>query len=311
MAEEGQTIIIKKVKKGGHGHHGGAWKVAYADFVTAMMAFFLLLWLLNATTEEQKRGIADYFEPGFRGSSGAGGILGGTSRSEEGKLNQPASSPSVSIPLPTVARTIDDEESAKEDAEAQSEHFDSQPAEDQEELVRRREQEEFARAEHDLRQALQQIPDIRDLAENLIIDETPEGLRIQIVDQDTRPMFQPGGIDPLPRARLLLEKLVEVVKDMPNKISITGHTDSSPLNRIGYSNWELSSDRANATRRIMAQSGLPAGRIASVQGKADTEPLFSDEPTSPRNRRISVVLLRKAQEVRRSNPTPAPPRIVR
>jgi chemotaxis protein MotB len=311
---EGQPIIIKKVKKGGGGHHGGAWKVAYADFVTAMMAFFLLLWLLNATTEEQRRGIADYFDPGFRGSGGAGGILGGNSRAEEGELESASSAPSISIPLPTVSRTVDSEDLAKIEAEGEDEAAEG-PREPQEapDDADRIEQAEFARAEERLRQALQEIPDIDDLAQNLIIDQTPEGLRIQILDQEGRKMFEAGGAEPLPRTRTLLNQVAKVIREMPNKISISGHTDAAPYaaQDVSYGNWELSSDRANASRRVLLESGLPHDRIAWVQGKADQDPLFPDDPTSPRNRRVAIVLLRDKIWKRTRALSPPPPSIIK
>ena len=178
-------IIIKKVKKiAGGGHHGGAWKVAYADFVTAMMAFFLLLWLLNVTTDEQKRGIADYFSPASlaRQSSGSGGILGGATLSAEGAMRSQRSQVGLTLELPSS-----DEESVTKG------HEEGALDEDQvENLLAKREEEQFAAAEEALRQAIESVPELQTLAENLLIDQTPEGMRIQIVDQAKKSMFPIG-----------------------------------------------------------------------------------------------------------------------
>ncbi|MDH3920649.1 MAG: hypothetical protein OEU25_21005, partial [Rhodospirillales bacterium] len=178
-------IIIKKVKKiAGGGHHGGAWKVAYADFVTAMMAFFLLLWLLNVTTDEQKRGIADYFSPASlaRQSSGSGGILGGATLSAEGAMRSQRSQVGLTLELPSS-----DEESVTKG------HEEGALDEDQvENLLAKREEEQFAAAEEALRQAIESVPELQALAENLLIDQTPEGMRIQIVDQAKKSMFPIG-----------------------------------------------------------------------------------------------------------------------
>jgi chemotaxis protein MotB len=323
------TIIIKKIKKGGHGgHHGGAWKVAYADFVTAMMAFFLLLWLLNVTTDVQKRGIADYFEPTISAKSefsGSGGILGGKVIGKPGAMQQDSVAPSVSIPIP--AEKQPDEGEDGEESGDPSKALDpgqpstaEKPSADQQNAGRseaadfaarldkiteaaaaksaaEREERQFAAAEFALRQAMQDIPDLKNLAENLVVDRTPEGLRIQIVDQDKTSMFPLGSAEMAEPARKLMALVTQVVQRLPNRISVSGHTDATPFARAGsYGNWELSADRANASRRALIASGLPADRIAKVVGVADRDPMVADEPTSPRNRRISMVLLHEAKE---------------
>ncbi len=273
-------IIIKKVKGGGHGgHHGGAWKVAYADFVTAMMAFFLLLWLLSTTTEEQKRGISEYFTPEAASLSGggAGGALGGISvTGDEGAAAASASTVVLAIQPPSAPQAEPDEDAFLEFQE-------------------RQEQEAFEEAQDALRQAILENPELADVAENLIIDMTPEGMRIQIVDQEGGSMFASGSAEMAPRTRKLLEQIAQVVTKLPNKISVSGHTDAQQFGGAGgYSNWELSSDRANASRRGLIQGGLTPDRFAEVTGKAAQEPLLEEDPFAPQNRRISLILLREA-----------------
>lgn len=286
-----KPVVIKKVKKIiGGGHHGGAWKVAYADFVTAMMAFFLLMWLINTTSPEQKRGIADYFAPASvsRSSQGSDGLLGGTAFQEDGAR---ASGSNRKI----------DEESAEASQQAKTGGSDTgqksshEPTEDaMAKALANREDAQFASAEASLRQALQDLPDYAELSRNLIIEQTPEGLNIQLVDQEGRAMFTGSSADPLPRTQHLLEAVSKVIDRLPNRISISGHTDSIAPARAGYSNWDLSADRANAARRILEKSGVEGDRIYQVSGKGDREPLYPDDPDLPANRRISIVLLREA-----------------
>lgn len=294
MADD-KPIIIKKVyKKGGDGHHGGAWKVAYADFVTAMMAFFLLMWLLNVATEEQLAGLANYFSPisASNSQSGSGGVLGGLSLSAEGALVSQAA-PVGAAPQNAADGDVDvvdddedlgDAEMLENGAVTQSQ-FEKMKAEE--------EQEMFAAAKAELQQAIEGIPELQDLANNLIVDQTPEGLRIQIIDQAGNSMFPLGSAKMYDKTYNLLAKVSEVVKKLPNKISIRGHTDSVKYSpNAEYNNWDLSADRANASRRALEVAGLDPTRIYNVVGKADKEHLFPDDPTSPQNRRISIVLLR-------------------
>jgi chemotaxis protein MotB len=321
----GAPVIIKKIKKGGHGgHHGGAWKVAYADFVTAMMAFFLLLWLLNVTTDVQKRGIADYFEPTItsKSNSGAGGVLGGLTVGSPGSQTLPLSQPNfnpaqnalrqpqegddgnegggpagdpdkdggaaaANIP-PNDKKTADDK-SATGDKKLSDAEFQKQAAE--------REEKRFDDAKKALEQAVNGSPELQALAKNLMIDETPEGLRIQLVDQDKSPMFPLGSADMADTAKKLMTLVAQVINKLPNKISITGHTDSTQY-ALGakYSNWELSADRANATRREFQNDGVPPDRLARVVGMADQDPINNGNPSDPENRRISIVLLRQNQD---------------
>ncbi len=293
-----QPIIIKKIKKASHAHHGGAWKVAYADFVTAMMAFFLLLWLLNATTEEQKSGLADYFSPASvsNPSSGSGGVLGGKTISVEGNRVS-AGGPSeggVTLPLPPEAREPIENEGEGGEGEGGSKTAAEIDEENLARLLAEREQEQFEAAEEELREAIESVPELEALQDSLLIEQTPEGLRIQLIDQEGVSMFASGSARPNDHLVQLIGLVTEVVTQLPNKVSISGHTDSVPYKTdTGYSNWELSSDRANATRRLMIAAGLAQERVANVQGRADTEPLLPEDTTDASNRRISIVLLRE------------------
>lgn len=303
-----RPIIIKKVKKGGHGpHHGGSWKVAYADFVTAMMAFFLLLWLISATTDEQKKGIADYFAPtvAARTSSGSGGILGGRTIETEGAMVANKQSPSVTVVLEDPGQSESEDPQDPDATETAASAYDQQSPDDAADIsehaararIAEEEERQFEEAEHQIRQAIQEIPDIQQLAQNLIIDRTPEGLRIQIVDQDKLSMFPRGSSTMVEQAHRLMDLVAKVIERLPNKIAITGHTDSTPFSETNsYTNWELSTDRANASRRALLAAGVPEERIATVVGKADQEPLIIEDTASPENRRISIVLLREAAE---------------
>ena len=297
MSNEEQPIIIKKVVKGGHGHHGGAWKVAYADFVTAMMAFFLLLWLLNVTTDEQKAGIADYFSPSTASvsSSGAGGMLGGQTLVTDGAKISDTGVPTVVMNLTPPESAAGEADDGDEDTSS-SETIDELSDEEIEQELAEREQESFEEAVDAIQQAIQDVPELAELSRNLIIDMTPEGMRIQLVDQDGRSMFESGKADLLDHTSSLITMITRVVERLPNKIKITGHTDATPFKADdGYGNWELSSDRANASRRALLQAGLAPARIAMVTGKAETEPLFPDDPQAASNRRISIVLLRQSR----------------
>ena len=288
--EAARPILIKKVKKVAGGHHGGAWKVAYADFVTAMMAFFLLMWLLNVTTDEMKYLLSNYFDPSSpkvsEDRSGAGGVLGGLTMTDKGAMTsdrQPITSP----PLPNATRKPyggQEEENppptaAQEEAEA---------------AARAQEQARFEEAAEALRRAMAETPELAELAKNLMIDMTPEGLRIQIVDQDGGAMFPRGSARMYDKTRRLVGLIARVAAEMPNEISVRGHTDAAPYGAgSAYTNWELSADRANATRAALLEAGLEAGRLNNVMGKAEREHLVPENPLDARNRRISIILLRE------------------
>ena len=291
MSMSDRPILIKKIKKSGdHGHHGGAWKVAYADFVTAMMAFFLLMWLINTTDPEQKRGIAEYFAPASVSSttSGSGGILGGTSLGDDGAK----SSGSMSVITQLAPETPQD---PAEQAGQSSDLTGASEAELREEIARR-EAADFASAAESLRQAMQSMPELAELSKQLIIDQTPEGLRIQLVDQEGRSMFEQNSARPNARAQVLLRAIARVINQLPNRISITGHTSAAPgSNRATAPNdWSLSAERANASRLILQAAGVDPDRVYQVSGKAGSDPLYPDDPTLAGNRRIAIVLLREA-----------------
>ena len=292
MAVSEQPILIKKVKKvTGGGHHGGAWKVAYADFVTAMMAFFLLMWLINTTSPEQKRGIADYFAPASvsETTSGAGGILAGTALGDDGAKS--AGSSDIIEELAPSSQNPNDGDSK----EASKQVSPTRAEADAEQMARqRREDASFASAAQSLRQALQSMPELAELSKNIIIDETPEGLRIQLVDQEGRSMFNQGSTQPNDRAKVLLRAISKVINQLPNRISLYGHTSASAGGLKPATDWQLSAARADASRVVLQSAGVEGDRVYQVSGKANSEPLYPDDPTLPGNRRIAIVLLREA-----------------
>ncbi|HKU64259.1 MAG TPA: flagellar motor protein MotB [Rhizomicrobium sp.] len=285
------AVVIKRIKKGGHGgHHGGAWKVAYADFVTAMMAFFLLMWLINTTTPEQKRGIADYFAPQSISQtvSGSGGVLGGKVLGEDGAHAGGAQSvmQRQSPPSPSNAQKSLAAGATQGGANASSNsNSDSKSAQDG----------EFTRAAEAIHQAIQDNPDIANLSHQVITENTPQGLRIQLVDQDGRPMFQQGSNEPMPYARKLLAAVGGIVAGLPNRVSISGHTSGNDAS--GGASWDLSSNRANQARAMLQAGGLGTDRIYEVAGKAGSEPLLPEDPTASANRRLSILLMREAPPV--------------
>jgi chemotaxis protein MotB len=280
MADEGQKpIIIKRIKKGGHGHHGGAWKIAYADFVTAMMAFFLLMWLLGSTTKGDMEGIANYFKTplkvAMQGGSGAGdsaSILRGGGQDLTRRNGQVKKGDT-----PAAKKTYDLKaaRAALEQAEASR-------------LQKLKERIEGAIAAN---------PTLAKYKNQLLLDITSEGLRIQIVDEKNRPMFAMASSDLQPYTRDILDVLAMVLNDVPNRIGLSGHTDSTPYQtESGYSNWELSADRANASRRELVHGGLADAKILRVVGLAAAVHLDRKDPFNPINRRISILVMNKRTE---------------
>jgi chemotaxis protein MotB len=283
------AVVIKRIKKGGHGgHHGGAWKVAYADFVTAMMAFFLLMWLINTTTPEQKRGIADYFAPQSIAQtvSGSGGVLGGKVMGEDSAHAGGAQSvmQKQSPPAPTSAKKALAAGATEGGANSDSTNSsDARSAQDG----------DFAHAAEAIRQSMQDNPDIANLSHQVITENTPQGLRIQLVDQDGRPMFAQGSNQPLPYTQKLLAAVGKIISTLPNRVSISGHTGGNDSNATG-SAWELSASRANQARAMLQAGGLGSDRIYEVAGKAGSEPLLPEDPNASANRRLSILLMREA-----------------
>ncbi len=263
---------------------GGAWKVAYADFVTAMMAFFLLLWLLNSVTQEEKEELAAFFDPSqpivSEIKSGAGGVLGGLSMTPQGAMaenQQPLVNMQRPQPSPPSARKVNDKEAAIEEAKK---------------MMKAQEERQQKDIQEKIEEAVQSDPELANLQKNLKVDVTPEGLRIQIVDQDGEPMFPSGSARMFEKTKKLMGKIAGVIQDLPNKLSVRGHTDSIPFGGGGdYTNWNLSSDRALETRNVLVDAGIPQDRVSDVVGKADTDPLLPENPADPQNRRISIILL--------------------
>ena len=325
---DGGITVIKRIEAGGHGHHGGAWKVAYADFVTAMMAFFLLMWLLNATTEEQRRGIADFFNPSnalATGASGTGQPFGGMTphsvgnmaadtgairlergprpteqEMEEDETDRPAE-PVRRIPGPpgeedSRAARVDSVETPRPDSTAES----PPPPPLTGEAARRREvalaeQQRFEDMADALRQTFLADPALAELARQVLVEITPEGLRVQLLEADGQPMFTSGGAAPTERARQMIQRVAQAASRLPNPIQVTGHTDSTPFRGGGArSNWDLSAERANATRRMLSEAGVAESRIRGVTGMADREPLLPQQPQAAGNRRVAITLLREA-----------------
>ena len=304
MADNSPIFIRKVIEEGGHGHHGGAWKVAYADFVTAMMAFFLMLWLLATADQAKLKGLAEYFSEAsaLQGTpGGAGGLLDGiTIAADEMSVAMPPSPFAAAVPpLAATPPEVDPDaftlDLAAEALRADSPEPLSELAADAVEVARqRREQAGFDTAKAAILNALAEAPELAAFAEHLLIDDTPEGLRIQIIDRDRSAMFSTASAELYPTARQLIRLVAQSIEALPNQLSIRGHTDSRPFaSGARYDNWRLSSDRANATREALVEAGVAPGRIADVIGKADAEPLIDADQADPRNRRISLVVLRQ------------------
>lgn len=251
MAE--QPIVVKKVVKKGHGHHGGAWKLAYADFVTAMMAFFLLMWLLGSTDEVTKKGISEYFQDPYEAS-----------KIDKGKV-------------PTLDEI------------------------DPTELDKQSEQEDKMKLEAlklKIEKMIKENENLAQYKEQIQLTTTPEGLRVQLTDDKKKPMFKSGKAETEEEMRTILRALAPVINGLPNKISINGHTDSKPFPEFSkqYTNWELSSQRANAARYELNQGGLAAEKILRVSGLADSVPYNEKDAQDPMNRRISIIVMNKKSE---------------
>jgi chemotaxis protein MotB len=282
-AKKLQPIIVKRVRRGGHGAHGGAWKIAYADFVTAMMAFFLLMWLLGSTTEGDKKGIADYFGSPLKmalmsSGSGAGDaahvIKGGgqdlsntTGQVKRGEVQAPRDSLSV--------HKLKAEQVRAEAARLQD-------------LQRR------------VERMIEENATLAAMRSQILLEMTRDGLRIQVVDHARRPMFASGSAVVEPAMRELLRELGAILTEVPNRLTLEGHTDAVAYGagERGYSNWELSADRANASRRELVAGGLADDRVLRVQGLAASNLFDRKDPTSPSNRRISLVVMTREAEDR-------------
>jgi chemotaxis protein MotB len=280
-AKKLQPIIIKRVKKGGHAVHGGAWKIAYADFVTAMMAFFLLMWLLGSTSEGDKKGISDYFQSplkvALQGGSGAG--------SSNSLINGGGND--ITQTAGQVAKTDSEEKRAKRVA---TEQFRQSEA--------KADSRRLSALSAKIAAAISNNKKLSEFSSQIKLQITPDGLQIQIVDDQKRPMFDIGSASVKPYMRDILREIGVTLLDVENKISLDGHTDRSAYGSpLGYSNWELSADRANATRRELMAAGMPEDKLARVVGMGSSLPYDPENPKDPSNRRITLlVMTREAEE---------------
>ena len=281
-AKKLQPIIIKKVKKGGHGHHGGAWKIAYADFVTAMMAFFLLMWLLGSTTEGDRKGIQDYFANPVKISMAGGSGSGDSSSVVRGGGRD----------LSTVGGQV-----KKGTTEAERKSYSLQAMKAERAAV---EAARLKALRDKVERKLAASPLLADVKGQIKLDMTPDGLRIQIVDDQSRPMFASGSSIVQPYMRELLRAISSVLVEVPNRLTLEGHTDAAAYGggAAGYSNWELSADRANASRRELVAGGLPDAQVLRVQGLAASQPYDREDPLNPVNRRISIIVMNSDAEDR-------------
>jgi chemotaxis protein MotB len=277
-----QPIIIKKVKKGGHAVHGGAWKIAYADFVTAMMAFFLLMWLLGSTTEGDKKGIADYFSSPLKIAMGGGSGSGDSSSVVKGGGKD---------------LTRSDGQVNKGDVEAKRRTLQLKALKADQ---RRAEMSRLESLKKRVEDVLANNPKLAAMKSQIRLEMTRDGLRIQIVDEQNRAMFDSGSAIVKPYMRELLREIGSVLAEVPNRLTLEGHTDAQPFGagERGYSNWELSSDRANASRRELGAGGLPEDRVLLVQGLASSVLFDPADPLSAVNRRISILVMNRDAEDR-------------
>lgn len=275
LNESKQPIIVKKIIKKG-GHHGGAWKIAFADFATAMMAFFMLLWIMSSTTKEQRAAISAY----FNNPSAFEGVSTTPSQNQGEGTGSSAS-------IIEFEGAIDMAPESPQSALLDPERI--------EEMAAQQEMERLESLKETLEEAIEESETLATFKEQLLIDITTEGLRIQIVDKENRPMFDLGGSRLKPYTVDLLKELGNLINQVPNRVSLTGHTDARPLTG-DYSNWELSTERANAARRMLIEGGMQAGKIGRVVGLADTVPFDKTDPNNPINRRISLIVMNKKTE---------------
>ena len=281
-AKKLQPIIVKKVKKGGHAAHGGAWKIAYADFVTAMMAFFLLMWLLGSTSKGDLKGLSDYFSSPLKvamaGGSGAG------------------ASPTI---LPGGGADLAQTVGQNQQGESADPLRKKRALQEARAAAAREDARRLAALSAKISAAISNNPKLKQFSNQIRLETTPDGLQIQIVDEQGRPMFTSGSAIVQPYMREILREIGSALNGVENRISLDGHTDQSPFSGglRGYSNWELSADRANASRRELVEAGMPEDKLLRVTGLASSTLLEPENPTAPINRRISIlVLTREAEE---------------
>jgi chemotaxis protein MotB len=275
-----RPIIIRRKKVVAGGHHGGAWKIAYADFVTAMMAFFLLMWLLGSTTKGELEGIAEYFKNPMKVS-----LAGGSGSGDSSSIIKGGGQDLTRRNSSTQRGDIVERKKTVNLKAAQAE-------------IERLELQRLAQLKQNLEEMIQKTPQLHEYSRQLLIDITSEGLRVQIVDEKNRPMFELGRAEMLPHTRTILRDFAGILNEVPNRIRLAGHTDATAYlyGERGYSNWELSADRANASRRELIAGGLQEGKVVRVVGLASSVLFNNADPYDPINRRISVIVLNKRTE---------------
>ena len=282
MAEDRiAPIIVKRVKKTGGGHHGGAWKIAYADFVTAMMAFFLLMWLLGSTTQAQKEGIAEYFQTPLH-------LV----------LTGPSLGQSDSALKNTGGRDVTRKQGQVKPVEGDPGKLKSVRIEDVKAALKQAEKMKLEALKARIEQVIEDNETLKQFKSQLKLDITSEGLRIQIIDEQNRPMFENAKAELQPYARVILREIGRTLNGVDNKISLSGHTDAAAYasGEQGYSNWELSSDRANASRRELIAGGMDESKLMRVVGLGSAIMIDKENPFNPINRRISLIVMNKETE---------------
>jgi chemotaxis protein MotB len=281
MSDESQRpIVVKRIKKSAGGHHGGAWKIAYADFVTAMMAFFLLMWLLGSTTKGDLKGIADYFATPLKVAMQGGSGTGDASSVLQGG----------GMDLTRIAGQV-------KAGQTKTEKKTYDPRALQAELERK-EREKLDELKKKIEKAIEANPSLHQYQKQLVLDITNEGLRIQIVDEKNRPMFDLSSAELKPYMRDILREIGRSLNEVDNRISLSGHTDAKPFagGDKGIGNWELSASRANASRRELVAGGMADGKVIRVVGQASTVLFDPADPFNPQNRRIGIIVLNKKTE---------------
>ncbi len=276
-----QPIVIKRIKKGGHGgHHGGAWKIAYADFVTAMMAFFLLMWLLGSTTKGDLQGISDYFRTPLKVA-----LQGGSGSGDSSSLLKGGGT--------NLTRSVGQVKQGDIEAERKTINLQALKADQ-----KAREREQLLMLKGGLESVISANVKFSEYKSQIQLDLMQDGLRIQIVDEQNRPMFDSGRASVKDYMRDILREIGRVLNEVPNKVTLSGHTDASPYGsgERGYSNWELSADRANASRRELIAGGMAESKVLRVVGLAASLPFDAAHPLDPVNRRISIVVMNKDAE---------------
>lgn len=282
MAEEKiAPIIVKKIKKSSGGHHGGAWKIAYADFVTAMMAFFLLMWLLGSTSKAQKEGISEYFKTPLKV------VLMGPSVGASDSALKNTGGKDVTLKQGQVKPVDGDPGRNKAIKEKELK-----------EMLKQAEKAKLEQLKSKIEQAIDDNPELKQFKSQLKLDMTSEGLRIQIIDEQNRPMFENARADLQPYAKKILHEIGKTLNGVENKISLSGHTDATPYanGEQGYSNWELSADRANSSRRELIAGGMDESKLVRVLGLGSATLMDKENPFNPINRRISLIVMNKEAE---------------